>query len=301
MSVLPFPNFPAPTSVAESVALYVQYTRHQQAPRTYLDRKAILDEFAAHHGTLPLAAAKPYHLRLWIDGHASWKSDWTKLRAARTVLRAFNWCKKVGLTAANPFEGGEPYPTGGRGRPMSDETFRKLLRGSDALFRRVLTFLYFTGARPGEMSALEPKHLVLDPEDRGGFALLEQHKTSRKTRKPRKIYFHPIVCRLIRWQLARMLPGQERLFVNAKGRPWDRNSLGLRVARLRKRLKIDKAEKLYGLRHAYVTRGLINEVPIATMAELAGHASTKTTEVYNHIGTAARHLTQAVLKIFEAG
>ena len=51
----------------------------------------------------------------------------------------------------------------------------------------------------------------------------------------------------------------------------------------------------YGLRHLFATDGLERGVPIATMAELLGHSSTKMiSERYSHLADRHEHLKSAL-------
>ncbi len=193
--VLSFPASDAPQTVGATIALYLVHTRHEQNPRTYADRKLVLDEFTAMHGALTLATARPFHLRLWIDGQRDrWKSDWTRKRVAGTVQAAMNWAVKLGIVDRNPFRG-VSCPAGERGQPMEPAEFQAMLRATTAVFRRFLIFLRYTGCRPGEAANAEWVHL-----DTGRACIeLDKHKTFRKTRKVRRIMLHPVVLKLLAW------------------------------------------------------------------------------------------------------
>lgn len=288
------PVLHVPSTLGDVISLYLTHTRAEQHPRTYADRVALLQEFSATHGRLGLREARPFHLSLWIDGQANrWKSDWTRLRVASTVKGAFGWARRMGVIDHHPFAG-VSYPVGESGQPMSDTQYRSLLRATSAMFRRVLVFLRFTGCRPGEMAALRPSDVDLDR----GVALLHCHKTRRKTRRPRVIVLHPVAAKLLRWQLARMVPGQGHLFLSARGNPWHRSSLALRIGRLRAKCGIPPTCKLYGLRHAYGTQAVLAGVPIKLVSVLMGHANVRTTEHYTHIAGEVEQLRQAAERIF---
>src|ERR1700687_5679287 len=64
-----------------------------------------------------------------------------------------------------------------RRRPMTDEQFQTLLRGSDPRFRRFLIFLKFTGCRPGEAASMHWADVRFDEAS----VVLRGHKTARKT------------------------------------------------------------------------------------------------------------------------
>jgi AraC-like DNA-binding protein len=55
------------------------------------------------------------------------------------------------------------------------------------------------------------------------------------------------------------------------------------MQRARERAKIPDEVKLYGLRHAFGTRAILNGVDIKTLAELLGHTTTRMSEHYIHL------------------
>jgi integrase len=53
----------------------------------------------------------------------------------------------------------------------------------------------------------------------------------------------------------------------------------------------------YCYRHSFITDALVRQVPIATVAELVGHASTQTIEKhYGHLDQQANYLKEAAKK-----
>ena len=86
------------------------------------------------------------------------------------------------------------------------------------------------------------------------------------------------------------------LFRKHRGdRPWNRNAIRCRFKRLREKLGLEAGVVCYGLRHAFVTDALERGVPIATLAEIVGHADTKMiSAVYSHLHERREHLRKAV-------
>lgn len=281
-------------TVNRVVDAYLTHTTREQSARCFENRKRILERFAQDHGNIPLATAKPYLLRFWVDSNDKWKSDWTKRGVCATVQRCFNWGVKVGLAERNPFSG-ITHPEGDPGRPMTNQEFNAALRGSSACFRRVLFFLYYTGCRPCEMTALVPE--MIDFER--GLAVLKHHKTARKTKKPRVIFLHPTALKLVGYLIRNRFPDQERIFVNHRGTPWTRYSLACRMKRLRAEIGLPKDCKAYGLRHKYCTDAIKRKIDITIVAKLAGHTSIRTTQRYVHIDNEFELLGQAVRDIHQ--
>jgi len=88
----------------------------------------------------------------------------------------------------------------------------------------------------------------------------------------------------------------ERVFLTHCKTPWNRSNLSLRLRRARQAAGIPEDAKLYGLRHGFGTRAVLNGVDIKTLAELMGHTSTRMTEHYLHLSGQRAHLADAMLR-----
>jgi integrase len=250
-------------------------------------------EFLTAHGDKLVADLIPDDLESWIEGHDAWVSDWTKMRVANVIKRVFAWAWQRGLIDAHPFKG-VAFRPGERGKPIADADFAALLRDTSAEFRRVLLFLMWTGARPSEVSAL--KWADIDAENL--VAVLQEHKTKhrRKDRAPRVICLPEKAVKLLTWILGRQWRGEEYVFVNSRGKPWNRRSLGLRVHRCRERCGIPKGATLYGCRRAFATKLSMAGVELKTLATLMGHTSTRMAEHYISMQERTEHLRASLEK-----
>jgi len=128
--------------------------------------------------------------------------------------------------------------------------------------------------------------------------VIHEHKTTRtqRVKKPRVIPLHPVVLKLLIHIRKRGEPGS-RIFLNHRKTPWNRSNLGLRMRRTREAAGIPDDAKLYGLRHAFGTRAIINGVDIKTLSELLGHTTTKMSEHYVHLAGQRVHLAEAMAKV----
>lgn len=299
MSTLPMPGAhePAPADLTyrQVVNLYLSSTAAQQDPRTFAERKRVLELFAARFGHLAVQALRPSDVLFWLAEHPDWRSDWTRKRIVATVGRPLSWAKKLRLIHDNSLSG-FGLPDGNRGRPLRMEELRKLLKATDANFRRVLVFLYYSGARPCEMTALCWD--MIDPER--GAAVFLHHKTSRsrKDRAPRTLVLHPVVLKLLCVIRRRQKVDEQRVFLNRLKLPWTRNALVLRMQRLRGRCQLPDDAKLYGLRHMFATQVMRRTGDLKVLAELLGHTTTKMAEHYVHIAGDVEHLRAALGKAF---
>jgi integrase len=315
---------PARPRVADIIDRYLTLHKSQYSTHAYAERFRILQLFAEDHGRRKVndRDCLPVHVEEWIAAHTDWKSDWTIAQVVNIVLRPFNWAAKKRIIASNPFRGvekaqGEPL------RPMTDAEFQKILRNATVWtkrkpavgrypsgrkvcpsdrkrrqrpspagrFKQILVFLRYTGCRPAEARNLEWTDIDLEARE----LILRRHKTSKKTKKPRRIPLHPVVLKLLIFLKRLSQPGTH-VFLTHRKTPWQRVSLGQRLKRSRRAAGVAEDAKLYGLRHRFATTALLNGVDIKTLAELLGHTSTRTSEHYLHLVGQRAHLAEAMLR-----
>jgi integrase len=298
----PEPECPEQT-VASVIDTYYGFARKRLAKSTLSVRTPYLQSFAEAHGWRRISDCRPHHVEQWVDDHQEWGSDWTRCSAVSSVHAAFNWAAKGRLIEANPFRGFSCRPGSPR-RDITADEFQALLRASagrrsrkrpsaGARFRQVLIFLSLTGCRPCEAASLRWENVDFEQE----LIILTEHKTSRTQRKakPRIIPMHPVVVKLLK-SIKKRREG-EHVFLTYRLTPWNRFSLGLRVRRAREKAGIPDDAKLYGVRHAFGTRGVVNGCDIKTLAELMGHTTTRMTEHYLHLAGQREHLASAMLLV----
>jgi len=304
--------------VADVLERYLRLHQSKYSERAFEERRRYLQLFAEAHGFRKVndRDCLPVHVEEWLAEHAEWQSDWTKAQVVSIVMRPFNWAAQKRLIPSNPFRGVEKTQGQPR-RPLTEAEFRKLLRhatvwkkrkrtqkiypcerkrrlkpSAGARFRQVLIFLRYTGCRPGELCGLEWTDIDLEQR----VIVLRRHKTSKKTRKPRVVPLHPVVLKLLITIKRQEDPGNH-VFVNHRKNPWNRSSLSLRVQRARETAGIPDDAKLYGLRHAFGTRAILNGVDIKTLSELLGHTTTRMSEHYIHLAGQRSHLAAAMEKV----
>jgi integrase len=297
-------------TVASVIDLFLIYPKRSYAPRTYANLEHYLQRFAEAHGFRLVKDSKLLHFTAWLDSHAEWASEWTRSTVIKSVQRAFNWAVHQGVISTNPFKGVAQRPGEPR-RPMTDHEFRILLKATSPKrpsgrkrikhrrrptpgerFRQVLFFLRYTGARPGEMAALIWPAVDLER----AVIVLRKHKTVRtqRTPRPRVIHLVPLVVKLLRRIERQQAPRTEYVFVTARRTRWNRWSLGLRMRRLRDKAGLPEDVKMYGIRHQFGTKSIVNGVDIKTLSELMGHTTTRMTEHYVHLAGQQAHLAAAM-------
>jgi integrase len=265
-------------SVNQVIQMYLAQAKRDLAARSYETVSCILRRFEKACGRLKISKCRPFDLQCWLNEH---RSEWYRRCVISTIKRAFNWALEMELVERNPFAKLRSRGRANRRRPITDEEFQILLRGSDRAFRRFLIFLKFTGCRPGEAASMRWADVDFDHRA----VVLKEHKTARKTGRPRIIPLVPAVVKLLCWMRAHRkaligLRDQDPVFTNGRGNALSRGWLSLKMQRLRRRLGLAKGVTLYGLRHRYGLMGIRNGVNLKLLSLCMGHVRTQMTEHY---------------------
>jgi integrase len=244
----------------------------------------------------------PIHLEEFLRGNPSWKSADTLAEVTKTVKVAFSWGHKMGITHPSPFTGKVSYGFQNSRRPINDQKFKTLIESCTAKqqrLREVLTFCYRTGARPCEVRSMRWADLDLEQ----GTVTLREHKTAKlqRQKKDRVVYLDTQVIEML--IAIRQRDGdREYIFTSHRGRPYQRNSLAQNLKRLRRKAKLPEDCTLYGSRHAFATRAILNGCDVITLAELIGHAQgSRITAHYVHVAGENQHLRRALELVNSSG
>jgi integrase len=266
--------------------LFRIYLRHAEAENLHAregraDRLRVFAMFEALHGDTPVDRMKPFHLRDFIDSHKEWKSSSTRYSKAAFLKAATAWAANEERIDRDPFRSVRYTPA--ESRPaMPDEVFEKLCEAASKPVERILRFLRWTGRRLSEAAGARWCDFDLDR----GLWQIEQHKTRKKTGRPQMVVLVPEATDMLRGMLkARGVPADDAgfVFLNSRGRPWNRSQLGKRVRELKEKLGIAHEATTHGLRHMWATAAINSGAPIKIVAEQLGHSSVRTTErVYYH-------------------
>ncbi len=284
-----------PITAAHVCDLFLAWSKGQHDDRTFRWYSAFLNSFCNcdQAGTLPAADVRPYHVTHWLDAHPNWHAG--RRNAVICVKRAFNWALAEGLLPENPLRTLRKPPPTRRERILTADEWRRLYAAvADQEFRDFLTALRETGCRPGEVRKVTAGNVNLEL----GVWVLEHHKTRKKTGLPRVVYLTPAMVELCRRLVARWPEGP--IFRGPEGRghrhrPFSRNGLRCRFRRLRQKLPQLQGVISYTLRHTFITDALERGVPVATVAELAGHKDLKMIQShYSHLSEKRKHLRDAV-------
>ena len=146
-------------------------------------------------GRLPAEDLTEGHLLAWKQSHPKWGDD----KPLKTIKAAFAYAVRKGFVRFNPIKGAETVTTQGH---AGDETFffsdqeEAIFRANilNPAFRQFFSACIETGARPGELAVLQPRH-IKEVDGKVFWRLeWEEWKNGRKTKKPR------IIALPERWQ-----------------------------------------------------------------------------------------------------
>jgi integrase len=115
--------------------------------------------------------------------------------------------------------------------------------------------------------------------DKGRITLTE-HKTARKTGKPRIIPIGTNLAKTLQRAIDHRQAGP--VFRTPSGGAWTVGNLSGTHRRLRDAAGLPKDLALYLARHRFGTEALRAGLPLRDVADLMGHASVTTTEIYLH-------------------
>jgi integrase len=300
-------------TVTELVALFLDMVQAENSESTYYQYQRWLKEFAKLHGTqqarrINTLEGQQFKNRLLAGAHPKTKKPYMPrtINAALIALkRCWNWAidtESLGLLK-NPFKKVKLLPEQGRRRIATEEEFRKLLRHSDALFRQVLLCLRFMPIRPQDL-----RSLVWSGENEVDFDnhcwIIRKDKTirTRKSKQAKIVMMPPFIEKML--QLRKSRSESPFVFVNEDGTIWTKDSLALRMRRLRERAGIladanDEQIVLYTNRHTYLTKAASVMTP-AELQALAGHTDYRTTKRYVHLVEQQKLLSDAADRAVDA-
>lgn len=263
-------RLPRPDAIlaAQVCDLFLDHSERHNDPATYKWYRHFLQSFCKLHGRVPARDLKPIHVTRWLDAQA-WKGG--RRNAVTAVKRAFNWADQQGVLSPNPLRTVQKPPAGRRTRIVTPGERAEILAAvKDRNFNEFLTALYLTGCRPSEVARVTAANVNLDL----GVWVFDEHKTGKKTGRPRVVYLDPGMAELSRRLVAERPEGP--LFPSWKlGRPFSKNAVRVRFRRLRERLPHLAGVVAYAYRHSYASEALENGVGIAQVAELLGHVDTR--------------------------
>src|SRR5260370_16019912 len=182
-------------TITELVSTYLRLGLDEICKVQRENKSRVLNDFVRTFGSKTAQQIKAIEITAWLASHTTWKSNWTYNAALIAVRRLFNWSLDQELIEKNPSVRIKRRPAKSTRLPMADEHFQTLMRTADPIFRRLLIFLKFTGCRPAEASTMRWRDVQFDKHA----VVLRDHKTAKKTGRPRVITLVPPVVKMLAW------------------------------------------------------------------------------------------------------
>ncbi len=258
------------------------FQRNVQASKTTMEhRTRIYGMIGQVQGTKPVEECRLIDLLDWVNSVPTWGAGMKDL-AVRTINAGLNWGVRVGLIQSNPFANVE-METPEQGRAWSEEEYQRMLNAASnpqcVHFKEFMKFMRETGARPGEVAGADWKNWKESTPDR---LVLPDHKTRRKTKKPRIIPLSFQAQQIIRYQRGRC--GVGKIFRTGRGVDWTRSKLSLKTTEVRTLAGLPDDVVLHGIRHLFATDWVKKGGNIAILSKVLGHSSIETTlRCYVHL------------------
>lgn len=288
----PLPSAPRSRdlTVSEVVAarledLRVRVRAGSYSAQAFEDVSRELNRFAEVFGRQRISECAQYDLTRWLALNPQWESNHTKRRVLATIIACFRWAADEELTDHCPYRRSKKLKLPVRPRrPAEWSEYVRLMRGGSRELRRMLFFLRRSGAR-----TCEPRDLIwpwVHFEAAG--IVLDDHKTDAVTEEPRFIPLEPALLRFLRnlhrrRQRARER-GEQHVFLNCRGTPWDRHTFARHLRRTAARLGLDECigERVSGycLRHTFTVDCLEAGMGERQVADLLGHKTTRLVSWY---------------------
>jgi site-specific recombinase XerD len=219
---------------------------------------------------------KPFHVTRWLDGHPAWNGG--RRHAVIALKRVYSWADQQGILSPDPLRTVRAERVKRRTRILTQAELDEILSViRDRQFREFMQAMLETGCRASEVARVTAAMVNLDI----GVWVLSEHKTEKKTQKPRVVYLTPAMVELSRKLMAEYPEGP--IFRSPRRKSAiTRQGIRRRFRRLRAKLPHLKHFICANLRATFATQALANGVGVAQVAELLGHADT--TMVAKHFG-----------------
>ena len=252
--------------------------------KTYEIDSGHLNSFADSLGEyFPLADVIGQHLTDWADRRFADCSPTTKNQGMRTVKACWAWGCQQGILKANALKYAKmPTPKIREVFFASDQWQAIVSAAKNAQFRDYLTVILESGVRPQEMHKAQVRHYqngrIVFPKDE-----------SKGKKRCRVVPLNPASVAIVE----RLIAGREPnayIFLNTAGKPWNKDSIGCAVRRLRKKANFPGLVAT-ACRHSFAYASLTQGSEPMAVSKAMGHVDTRMIETrYGHVETNLEYL-----------
>jgi integrase len=262
--------------IGELIDAFLGWCNRHRAPATLRFYRARLLRFREAFSSRDAASLKSLEIDAYLHDAGLNASDSTRHHNAVALTTVQNFALRESLLEKPWFKRLEKPRMGRRERIPTADEIAALLKGASPEFRLIYTGLSQSGARPGEMCRVQ----IGDIDWTKRTITLTEHKTARKTGKPRVIPIGKNFGCTLQTAIDHRQAGP--IFRTPSGGAWTVGNLSGTHRRLRDAAGLPKDLVLYLARHRFGTEALRAGVPLRDVADLMGHVSVTTTEIYLH-------------------
>jgi integrase len=262
--------------ISELVDTFIAWCGRHRSPVTVRFYRTRLRLFRATFGTRDAASVTSLEIDNYLHDAGLHVSNSTRHHNAVSLTTLQSFALRESLIGKPWFKRLEKPRMGRRERIPSAHEIAVLLKGASPEFRLIYTGLLQCGARPGELCRAQ----ISDVDWDKGRITLAEHKTARKTGKPRVIPIGKNFGQTLWKAIGDRQSGA--IFLSPTGEAWSVGNLSSTHRRLRDDAGLARDLVLYLARHRFGTEALRAGVPLKDVSELMGHASVTTTEIYLH-------------------
>jgi integrase len=262
--------------IPELTNTFLAYCSRHRSPATVAFYRARLRRFCERFNGRELGTLTALEIDEHLADAGAGMSDSTRHHDAVALGRLQKFALDHELLDKPVFGKLEKPRVGQRDRvPTAAETEAILAHASPA-FRLIYLALRQCGARPGELC----RATIADVDRINRVITLKEHKTARKTGKPRRIPIGRKLGKLLDQAIGTRTEGP--VFLSPVGKPWKVGNLSRTYSRLRDLAGLPRDLVLYLARHECGTK-ICREKGIEYARRLLGHANISTTQRYMHL------------------
>jgi integrase len=224
------------------------------------ERPKPADRIHRPYGLVRVGDLTPADIQQWLDAHPTWGDSATKT-AVTGVHAALNHAVKMGRIPNNPIRGYHPGKWATHITFFDETVEAALYEHANPVLETVLRVLIATGARPGELCKVAPRHVQDTEHGMEWHFAPEEHKTGHATGTPRIVLVPDSVAPLVREAMAHTDDKHTPIFSNTKRTPWTPETSSRAFRLLRGRLQaqgydLSDDDTVYSCRHTFARRAL---------------------------------------------
>ena len=255
---------------------FLAYCMRHRSPATVAFYHARLKKFCERFNTRELGTITSLEIDEHLAEAGAGLSDSTRHHDAVALGRLQKFALEYELLDKPVFGKLEKPRVGQRDRVPTEAETEAILSRASPPFRLIYLALRQCGARPGELC----RATIADIDRTANAIILREHKTARKTGKPRRIPIGRKLGELLDQAIGTRTEGP--IFLSPAGKPWKVGNLSRTYSRLRDLAGLPRDLVLYLARHECGTK-ICREKGIEYARRLLGHANISTTQRYMHL------------------